>query len=54
MLLVCLSVWKKTWSVGKICGAVPLTRSVLKSKQVRHEVIYNEDGTVKSTRIQRH
>jgi len=35
----CLSAWRK-------CGAVPLTRSVLNSPDVQHEVVLNADGTV--------
>ena len=35
----CLGAWKK-------CGAVPLTRSVLKSNLVRHEINVDKDGTL--------
>ena len=35
----CLSAWRK-------CGAVPLTRSVLNSPDIRHEVLINANGTV--------
>jgi len=38
----CLSAWRK-------CGAVPLTRSPMDDKAIRHEVVMNVDQTINTT-----
>ena len=38
----CLSAWRK-------CGTVPLTRSPLDDKEIRHELVLNADETINST-----
>ena len=38
----CLSAWRK-------CGAVPLTRSPLDDKEIRHELVLNADETINTT-----